>query len=163
MPDVTPAGVLSLPLSRLRTLLSNVPAFQTFTGTASAAAALAKIYVDEAPPDTRPMALIALNDDWSWNSIGEGAGVDYGYNLHGSLLLMIEAAVTSTYAALSQSYNAAYEFHNSAGAVWAGICALSGSGSYLAVTGGDLVYVGRSDKREGEANDYYQAIWRLRI
>jgi hypothetical protein len=47
MPDVTPAGPLSVALDALRSLLANVPQFQTWTGT-NATTALARIFVGEA-------------------------------------------------------------------------------------------------------------------
>jgi len=47
MPDVTPAGPLSVAKDALRTLIANVPAFQTWTGTANATAALARIFTGE--------------------------------------------------------------------------------------------------------------------
>src|SRR5437763_1490595 len=47
MSDVVPAGPLSIAVDALRTLIANVPAFQTWTGTANAAAALNRIFTGE--------------------------------------------------------------------------------------------------------------------
>src|SRR4051812_45031543 len=72
---VTPSGTLSLPLECLRVLLANCPSWQSWTGTATAALAKARVYLhDITPPDAdagsytaselqtlRPFARI---DDW---------------------------------------------------------------------------------------------------
>ncbi len=47
MPDATPAGPLAIALDAIRTLISGVPAFQTWTGAADAAHALPFIFVGE--------------------------------------------------------------------------------------------------------------------
>lgn len=46
-PDLAVAGPLSVALDGLRTLISNVPAFQTWTGTADAAHALLRVFTGE--------------------------------------------------------------------------------------------------------------------
>lgn len=51
---VTPANILSEPLGLLRTRLSESAAWQTWTGAASAAAALAFIHLVEAPAPANP-------------------------------------------------------------------------------------------------------------
>lgn len=47
MPDVTPIGPLAVAADSLRTLISNVPFFQTWVGAANAAAALPSIFTGE--------------------------------------------------------------------------------------------------------------------
>lgn len=60
MPDVTPAGPLSVALDALRTLIANSALFQTWTGSANAAAALKRIFIGEV--GYRPLTLAVASN-----------------------------------------------------------------------------------------------------
>lgn len=67
----TPSGLLATPRSKLRDLLAEIPALQTWFGAADAAAAKAKIYssllADDELADLRPLAVV----QWASYSLGK--------------------------------------------------------------------------------------------
>lgn len=129
---VTAAGRLSLPLDNLQDLIANSGNFQTWTGTANAAAAKARIHVQaEGPSYTRPAAIVSLGPDDDWRSVQDSAGAAGHYVDTGMLRVQFEANVASGNQA--DHTDALYEFTNNVGAIIDDMLGLAGSDTYLVV------------------------------
>lgn len=135
MPDVTPSGLFSLPLTRLQTLIAASDAFQTWTGTANATEAAARVHLIEAPlvgdnAVNFPCVTIWPGDAHELRRVAGGARnhfIDAG-----SVIAWFEAAITADYQ--NDPRNAHLEFMNNVGAVLEDLIALAGSDTYLNVT-----------------------------
>lgn len=150
---VTPTGHLGKALDNLRTLVANSSTFQTWTGTATTAAAKARIYIESADTGspTRPFCVVGFGEDFAISKVGGGTGNTYRND--GSLLLWFEGAVSSGNAADSE--DAAYEFLNDVDGILSDCQTLSGSGGYINVTEfGLLLGPERSAPAQGETDDY---------
>jgi hypothetical protein len=141
---VAATGPISLPLARLKTLLSESTNFQTLAGVGSAAAALAFIdLVRKASPDvTTGHALIGQVP-------GGGGGLRFARIKQGSsasdpvegrVRLTLRKAVTQSDAA-----DAEFEFTNSLGAIVEDLIDNSGRPANLQITAIALVDLSRSD------------------
>lgn len=88
MPAASPAGSISLVTEAFRTTVANCTTFQTWTSTADATAALAKLHLYFADASaTRPLAWIDNGDQF------EGRREGYGCSTHsGTLMLAFEMA-----------------------------------------------------------------------
>jgi len=94
---VTATSPLALVVDQLRTSVSNSAEFQTRTGAANAAAALAFIYLDVVSNDAgmsakRPFALIKVSQIGS-NQISDGTAIDL--SVGGDLVLILEDDATN--------------------------------------------------------------------
>jgi hypothetical protein len=144
---VTPSGIFSIQLSILRTMISQSSSFQTWTGTANAAAALARIYF-EAQDDSsvvRPFALVFMGNEYVQQSIAGGAS--QVFQPSGQLVMMLEDAVAPGNAA--SHADAYFAFANELGDLIEDLMALGGTDSLLsfesiALTGGP----GRTEKND---------------
>lgn len=112
--SVTPSGILSEPLTLLRTLIASTDAFQSWTSTASTAAAEARIYphaFDDASV-TRPFAAVA------WEP---GAIVGRGGYIRGTMTLQFESEISEQYQRGGDEetayFDAALEHSNQVGAI----------------------------------------------
>jgi hypothetical protein len=144
---VTPSGIFSIQLSILRTMISQSTSFQTWTGTANATAALARIYF-EAQDDAsiaRPFSLVFMGNEYVQQSIAGGAS--QVFQPSGQLVMMFEDAVAPGNAGSeADSY---FAFANEIGDVIDDLLALGGTDSLLsfesiALTGGPS----RSEKND---------------
>lgn len=151
---VTPTGILSLPIDYLRDLIAAVTAFQTWTGTANAAAAKARIHVNalNKADIVRPFGIVGTGPGTVFIPPSMGA---YGqHNLH----LILESAAITT--GLSHE-DAVYTFLNSVGPIIEGAAELAGTPGYLVVQQIEFAkFVERS--APPETVDYFQAHWIFR-
>ena len=164
---VSPAGLLSLPLKRLQTLLSISSNFQTWTGAANAAAALAFIHLVAVAGQSRPHALIGRSPGSGGargsRTIQGGSIFEHG----GRLLLRFENDIASGDLALPA--DAEFTFTNSVGAILADLEAASGEVGDLQVTSwSETQSPQRSSRDEKQASgggsaggEYYQATYAI--
>jgi hypothetical protein len=119
---VTATGVISVPLSALRTMVSQSATFQTWVGAANAAAALASIHmVGLAEADVaRPFALVTLGDNWRRTYAGTNR-----FTMNGELFLVLEGEVDA--ANVDDFADAEFEFTNTVGGIIEDLEALSES------------------------------------
>jgi len=155
---ITPAGPMSLPLSRLKTLLSASTSFQTWVGKTSAADALAFIFLVATRTTTRPLAVIGQGEKWELAKIAEVA-----FQTSGSLLILFEDNTNSTY--LDPAYNADAEldFMNKVGNCCKDMAVLAGTSGYLSALSFSLMDgPRRTDENERKTEgDLYQAVIRV--
>ena len=157
----TPSGLLSLPLTHLQTLLANCASFQTWVGADNVEEAKAKIHLIAIGGDdfNRPFALIAQGDDWQ--SRADAGGASNWLQDSGSLLLLFEANIKSTYQDKNHYKDAELEFTNPIGTVLQDMKTLAGKSGYLTINeirkkAGPM----RSDPDEkATEGDYYQIIF----
>lgn len=153
MPDVTPAGLFSLPLVRLQSLLANCAAFQTWTNTLNATDAAARVHLVEAALEGDnavdfPCAVIWQGDDFGLQVIAGGARNHFADS--GSLILWLEAEVPAEYE--SDPRNAQLHFMNDVGAILLDMMELAGSDDYLNIVGMDLTFgPAESDERKKQS------------
>lgn len=114
---------LALTLDKARDLMSNITAFQTIVGAASAAAAKARIYMIGVPSDPdRPFCLVDFMDR------AYTRDTHNGFRLDGKIIFWFEFPVSDDYV---DSHNDAWlEFFNRIGDIEAGIKALSNTSGY---------------------------------
>jgi hypothetical protein len=142
----------TLVATNFETLLSNVEAFQTWTGTANATAAAARIYIagiDEGDY-TRPCAIIATATGRAAEAFA-GGGRDYHSN-EGAVRAIFEADIAE--GDVGDPEAEFREFGNSVGDILAGIEVLSGQGAYLHITGWRLE--GKPQRAKDDEGDIYQ-------
>ena len=72
---VAGTGSYNLPLFLLRTMLSESTAFQTWTGTANAAAALEYVYMFEAPGEDSLFPLALIDNDLQHSEDSESIAI----------------------------------------------------------------------------------------
>lgn len=153
---VTPTGHLSLPLDYLRKTVAASASFQSWTGTADATAALARVHlVNAAPAATRPLAAI----DWARNhsSTREADGTHAWFTRQGTLSLLLRDTIATS----TSDEDAALDFLNKVGALWADMEALAGTSGYLDIQSIRIVQ-GPERPEEDEvkalAFDFYQVV-----
>jgi len=131
--DVTPTGMLSLPIENLRILLAASTTFQTLVNAGDAAAAKPYVYVDSIDESvSRPFALVS---DQAWNLSLVGQGAVNAFDEGGVLLLEIQAGVGDAYEDDGAGNNPGFEFRNTIGAIVEEMLDLAASGTYLDVSG----------------------------
>lgn len=151
---VTPSGILSLPLDYLRDLIAAVTAFQTWTSTASAAAAKARIHVQllNAANIVRPFAVVGFGPGTVFTPPSLGA---FGqHNLH---LMLESAAITAG----TSHQDAVFQFLNDTGPIIEGAANLAGTPGYLFVQQIEFIKVCERSA-QAESVDYIQAHWVFR-
>ena len=130
---LTASGGLSLPLENLRTLLSNCTTFQTWTGTATPAAAAARIYLwgyDGTP--TYPTAIVFWGDANSYDSEAIASGGPNQFGVRADCDLIFLANIDTTYTTYASSFEQCMmAFCNDVGGIIDSMKDLAGSGAYL--------------------------------
>lgn len=151
---VAPTGHLSLPIDLLRKTVAGSTTFQAWTGTADAAAALARVHAVQADASAaKPFAVV----DWarSYSRRRDAGGTRNHFQATGSLSLLFRAQITE-----ADAGDAAYDFLNKVGAVLADMEGLAGTAGYLDVEEIRLVE-GPERPEEDEVKalgyDFYQA------
>lgn len=149
---VVPSGILSEPLDEFATLISQSATFQSWTGTATPAAAKARIVVRQAVGvPTRPFAAI---------DIVPGFEVRRGGHASGQMWLYFEATVT---AGNSTEPDAYYEFANKVGAVLDEIMTEMENAGRLLIQSRGLAFETPPQRgsREEKGDDYYLCSFRV--
>lgn len=149
------SDILSEPLDKIADLIAGGAVFQSWTGTASTAAAKAYCYIQATEVFTRPGVVIS----WRRATVGRG-----GY-VRGLIQLIFEATTPAAYvrgtgAEKTDHTSATYAFLNSVGGIVRQIMEQAeGSGIPVVLSAGvDSTHVvARSDLPDGE--DYYQSVW----
>lgn len=160
---VNPTNIINLPLKHMQTLLSNCSNFQTWTGTASAAAAAARIHLyGEVDTEgqrnvTYPVAAIFFGEPNSIRGTKEFGGSGGLYTAEGDMDVLFIADVPAAYAGddAGDWADRYVNFNNTIGAIIEDALALAdtndGTNQYLNVTGWAKVSgPGRSDKADEE-------------
>ena len=136
---VAPSGIFSIQLSILRTMISQSTSFQAWTGTANAAAALARIYFEAQDNSdvVRPFALVFMGNEYVQQSIAGGASTVFQPT--GQLVMMLEDDVAAENA--DSHADAYFAFSNELGGLIEDLMDLSNTDSLLsfesiALTGG---------------------------
>lgn len=154
----TPSGLMSLPLSHLRRLVSECEAFQTWTGAADATEALEHIHLVELPQGdlVRPFALIGFGARWKT----EQRSVQL-YTKTGELFLMFEADVAD--ADQASAADAIFGFMNPLGDVVSEMLEKAGTDDYLNVIELEMEEPPlRENEEDAQLNeDYYNAIFNV--
>jgi hypothetical protein len=123
----TPAGFLSIPISRLIALVDACNAWTTLGGST------ADLYVMAAPDTaTRPFAVAADTDQWLLR-VDSSGGTGVNVTDQGALLLIIERGITAG----QTDAQAAYEFRNLVGDLITEMLDKSGTGS----AGSELLWI----------------------
>jgi len=128
---LTPTGLISLPKSQLRTIVSGIAAFQARVGAANATAALARIYrtamkvvlPDASAESKRPFAVICTPDDLAARL--DSVGPKHFLDARGGLSLYL----TDRDRFPNDIEESTVDFENFVGAVWEGIDDAAGDGS----------------------------------
>lgn len=131
---VTPSGIYSLPLSNMRTMLSNCAAFRTWTGTATVALALAQIHYGGADPatDTAPLAIV----DFAPGSGGRESVAQGQWRY--SAPLAIDVTFIADVSAQTSDSDALLTHWNNVGAIVSDVEGLAGTGGYLGISRSDI-------------------------
>jgi len=139
----------ALVLAEMETLLANCPAFQTWVGAASAAAAAESIHWGRTVSTTRPLVVIQ-DEDVGANRIGMSA---YGHE--GRLSLQFEGEIAE--ADREDAKAARYGFDNALGAILANLEALAGTDAFLSMASWRFsqLPVRGSEEEEADGNYYY--------
>lgn len=161
----TAAGVLSLPMENLRTLLANSANFQTLVAAANAEEAKNSIHVfaldAAAGVFTRPYALITNTPDRAdYRAEGAAGGAAHFFTDSGTLYLWFEADIAA--ADEDSHQDAGFVFQNTIGAIISDMKTLAGSGTYLAVNAFTMVNGPTRGSRKETDPEYYQAILEVR-
>ena len=139
-------GSLAKPADLLRTMLASVPAFQTFVGIGSAAAALGKIHLKHinVENDSRPYASISPGVKHGYRQVAGGSRVYL--RPFGSLFLYMarDVAAGDVDDPLAAEFDAAEVF----GLAIDGLMAISGEDDNLAITGCEMVVFGTPSEAE---------------
>jgi len=152
---VTASGILSEPLSVLRTMLSESSSFQTWVAAANAAAALGSIYLIGTDTPVRPYAVVSRIDNWSSGLVGGSPG-DYGFIASGRLYFDFEDAISSgNQASYADSMLA---FKNNVGAVISDLQNTSGGSERLLLRRFDMV-AGPQRFDKTESNSDADVLW----
>ena len=133
---VVGTGAFCLPLENLRTLLANCSAFQTWTGTANATAAKARISLFAENIDTLPTATITWGAQNNYASDKAFGGEGGTYIRGGNADIFFIGDLESTYAAYEDTLDdLMLDFCNGIGAIMDDLDELAGTDAYLDVTG----------------------------
>ena len=167
----TPAGEISLAQEALRDTLAAVTAFRTWTATARAATAKARIYNDGLPLPANNRATLS-QDEW----IGyrpcalvytpETNGIRYRRDSRGTAnefitsgRLILELSQTVADADADDIAEAEVKWRNVVGQILDGLAAIAGSDEYLDISEMALVRTARaSDEDIAEFGDYQLAV-----
>ena len=126
---VTPTGIFSLPLARVRTLLCASATWQEWVEADDATEAAEHVRFYEIGKDEaaslRPWALIGHNDQWGWVKIAE-----VSHAPDWSVILWFEAVIPEAYQAADKIGDAVMWFTNKVGAVLEEMLALCGTSGY---------------------------------
>ena len=151
---VAGTGAICLPLENLKTLLANCAAFQTWTSTADATAAAARIalFAEAASGRTLPDSVIfwGADNDIGSNKIAGGAG--NSYDRQGTADIFFTSDIATTYADYEDTLDELMvAFLNDVGGIMDDMDELAGTDEYLNVTGWQKVSgPTRSGKEETE-------------
>ena len=156
MPATTPTGLLAEPLYHLAFLIASSTAFQTWTATENATAALAHVHIVEPDdgPVTHPFCVVTW-EKCRWNAVAGGTGLQHQAN--GEMYALFEAKIDET--DINVSKEPAYKFTNSLGAIIQDMLDKSGTGGYLFVPSitMDEKPNRASESYLGTLGDFYQA------
>lgn len=139
-------GPISIPLDDLRDILANLTEFQTWTSTANAAAALARIVRVAGDRPTRPFAWIDFGDGWRY----QREVMDSEFGTTGTLLLGFEADRTESEAMEDQIIG----FTNSVGGIIAALSLVkvepgnSASGNRFLITSFEAISKPQRESRD---------------
>jgi len=139
---LTATGAFSLPLANLKTLLANCAAFQTWTGTADAAAAAARIdlFAEQTASLTLPGAVVTWGAQNSYSSSKAFGGEGGTYERTGTADIYFTSDLDTTYAEYASTLdNLMLAFCNDIGEIMDDMDALAGRDTYLDVRGWDKV------------------------
>ena len=160
----TASGIFSLFLSNAETLLANSSNFQTWTGTASVAAAKTRISLVEIDSGyTRPYALIRFEQSggWSVDAIAGGSDVSWSAELV-DLEIVFEATVSG-----DNDEDYAITFLNNIGAIVEDMKVLAGTDAYLAAQSfyiaENLKRIEQAQQTSGSAEDFLQIVIGLSV
>ena len=155
---VAPTGIASLPLKYLRDSLAECASFQTWTGAANAAAALAFVHYVGTTTLTLPVAFVSWGGDARWRM--NAGGVRNHTEQEGDLELVLRGAVsTSTDAGEPDE---SMTLMNLAGAVIAELLLLAGTGGFLDIVGISHGEPMRPRKAATTASDFVQVTLSVR-
>jgi len=152
---VTPTGFLSLKVHEMRTLLSNSGDFQTWTGTANAAAALARIHTPLAVATTAtlPFAVVDLGTAFNMSNISERQ-----FDFDGDIFLVFREAISQ-----ADGLDAYYAFTNTIGAILEDLTDSAKGPGNFPLDSIQLLELYRSDWFEEKISvKYYEAIFSAR-
>ena len=151
---VTPTGSYGKALSNVRDLIANTTAFQTWTGTANAGAAAARVHLCAASPTaTRPFAVVR------WGGLLSMRKVAYGFYQDGGVVNVHFEAAHGEDAQdnpLGMS-DAEITFCNDVQGIVDGMVVLAANGTYMMPDEISLTDVGHSDTSQGESDAYWLA------
>lgn len=158
---VTPTGILGVPVTSLRTTLSELASFQTFTSTSNSTDALAKAYAVLKPATAlsgetawgRPFALVSQPQDVLLYRGGYGQG---------RLWLYFERDVPAQYQ--DTAADAHFDFSNKVSDVMQDLAsAMDGDGCLIIQPGGITTAIEIQRSETTEKGDYFCCAWWLAI
>lgn len=167
MPDYVMTSSWGLYLENLKTMLKNLTEFRTWSGTATAELAAARIHrMEQADAAlTRPYVLIGFGGDLKLMSDAEGVGDSFGPWLDGSLAIMFEKLVSGTYPnpKTSDVENAIAEFADGVCLAIDGMRDVAGSDGILSIRHITPMTIRpvRFSKEDGTNTPYFQ--WAFEI
>ena len=126
---VTPTGSEGVPLVKVRALISQSAAFQTWTSSGSAGAALAHIHyvgLDNPAAVTHPFAIVGYSQEDGHDRAKVGS--PRAFDDDGSVVVAFVAEVHSEAATIADQV---VMFANNTGAIWTEVVALTGVGDAL--------------------------------
>lgn len=150
---IVPAGMISLPLSYLRATIAESAAFQSWTGTADAAAALLRIFPVATESVIYPLCLVDWADNFKRSM--DAAGSRNYFRQDGDLAMIFMDIVDPAH----DETEASYDFMNKVGAVIDEMESYAGKPGYLdiqsiAIESGPMRP--KLAEVESTALDYYQ-------
>lgn len=149
---VSPSGILSLPLSYLETTVANSSTFQTWTGTANAAAAKARIHIGRAA-STADLPLAGVGFGGEFRRYIETAPSDFQTDS------VVELFFTDNFSSSLSEEDAAYTFLNQVGPIMSDIETLSVQAGYLSIDEWSIKWgPERTDTDEEQTLDYIFSI-----
>jgi CO dehydrogenase/acetyl-CoA synthase alpha subunit len=155
---VTPSGMISLPVGRMRTMLARSAAFRTWTGTADETAALARIhaFTFNSDNDTFPLAMVDIGAiDRERNVITNGIRFESTGNSSVRVYLSEQVAADAI------EPDAGYTFANTVGAIIDEAEKQAGAKDTLHITRTTMIAgparVALDDRPQ--VGDYYEAVF----
>lgn len=127
--SVNPTGMVSLPLHYLRETIAATSAFQTWTGTANKAAALAYVPVLVDTVGDLPVCAVGWGEGLARSVVA--GGTHSHFVQEGDLSMLFLGAISGDH----DEADAAYTFLNSIGAILADMEELAGTAGYLDIRG----------------------------
>jgi len=161
---VSASAAISLPLENLRTLVAASANFQAWVGAGDASEAKEHVYrvaADSPFSSKRPFALVRNADPGEVEHASEAGGAAQYFVESGALELYFEDAVAE--ANQDSHADAELAFLNTVGAIMGDMEALAGSGTYLTMTGWQILAgPTRSHPDETESGgDFYQVLLKV--